>query len=65
MNTRILAAGTFDPGATVDGKTVRAWRITDTRARYAAFGLVIRSMAVEFTDGSVLFADEHSYPGRR
>lgn len=51
-----LKSGTHNPGATIGGKTVRAWRCWSTTTRYDSRG-AISDIVVEFTDGSTIFAE--------
>lgn len=49
-----LSQGLFDPGMTVQGREVRAWRVTDSVARYSASARM-RSIVIDFTDGTHAF----------
>jgi hypothetical protein len=51
----ILAAGSFEPGALVAGRTVKSWGLRSTMQRYV-FGDCYEDVVVRFTDGTKLYA---------
>jgi hypothetical protein len=55
MVAPILVAGTFEPGATVGGKTVESWGVWNTTLRFV-FGDCHQDVVVRFTDGTTLYA---------
>ena len=63
MNDPILTAGTFEPGAIVNGKIVASWSAWNTAQRFA-FGECHQDVVVRFTDGTKLYATSVR-PGRR
>ena len=55
MADPILVAGTFEPGAMVQGKTVASWSTWNTVQRYTG-GDCYQDVVLRFTDGTKLYA---------